>query len=167
MTTNCRVSGYRTLAEVVRLIESFEDRTLARSDWDHAAHLTVAVWYLLNYEEPAAVARTIEGIRAYNASHGIRQTATSGYHETLTLFWLAVAQRYLRDSAADRPALALVNGFVRAFGDRQLHLEYYSRERIASWQARQTWVEPDLRPLDDQRPVLASPHGRSAAGRRR
>ena len=42
----------------------------------------------------------------------------------------------------------LVDGLLAACGDKGLPLEYYSRERLLSWDARATWVEPDLKPLD-------------------
>jgi len=140
---------YARLGEIVRLIERFEDGSLPRDQWNHAAHLTVALWYLLAEDEATATQKMIDGIRAYNHANGIRQTRSGGYHETITLFWLAIAGRYARQVARATGALDAINDFVERYAARPgLILEHYSKKRIGSWQARQFWVEPDLRPLE-------------------
>jgi len=142
-------SCYEKLSDAVRLIESFESCTLAPSAWDHTAHLTVAVWYLAHYDEPQAAERAIEGLLRFNRAHDIRSTATGGYHETLTLFWLGLARRYLDRADPGASMLDRINGFIALYGDHpKLYREYYSKGRIRSWRARHFWVDPDLRPLD-------------------
>lgn len=139
---------YAALAEVEDLVERFEARALARDAWDHAAHLTVGLWYLLCYPEHAATARMIDGIRALNRAHGIRQGSEGGYHETVTLFWLATTRRFLERGSHRSATLELVNAFLAELVPREaLILEHYSQARLSSWKARNTWVEPDLRPL--------------------
>ncbi|MFL6333410.1 MAG: hypothetical protein ACJ754_08905 [Pyrinomonadaceae bacterium] len=85
------VKTFRTSEELFELLRRFEDCTLPRAEWTHAAHLTVALWHLLQFDWPEAVARVRRGIKRYNAAHGIRPTPTGGYHETLTLFLLHTA----------------------------------------------------------------------------
>ena len=39
--------------------------------------------------------------------------------------------------------------FILAYGDQKsLFREYYSHGLIMSWEARESWVAPDLKPLD-------------------
>lgn len=147
MSTDERTRPFRSLAELVDLIERFERTNLPREQWNHRAHLAVALWYFMHLDECAATDRVITGIRRYNRAQGIKMTPSGGYHETLTLFWLALAKEFLC-SHPDGDALKRVNKFVRAFGNRgRLFLEYYSAQRIMSWSARCHWMEPDLQPL--------------------
>lgn len=138
---------FRTTEEILALVRRFEDCTLPRGEWTHAAHLTVALWHLLQFEWPVAVARVRAGIRRYNAAHGIRQTPTGGYHETLTLFWLRRVRAFLEAGRNEGRALVHLANELAATADRNLPLEYYTRERLFSTEARAGWVEPDLKPL--------------------
>ena len=141
--------AFQNEAENRELVAAFEHTTLPLPEWDHRAHLTVALWYLMHIEECQASSAVIEGIQRFNRAKGIRRTRNSGYHETLTLFWLALARSYLSNSQAGRSNLDRINEFVEIYSQRKdLFLDYYSRERIFSWNARYYWVEPDLRPLD-------------------
>lgn len=36
---------------------------------------------------------------------------------------------------------------MQQFSNPKLPLQYYSLDRLMSWQARTTWIEPDLSPL--------------------
>src|SRR5215208_7184478 len=87
--------AFRATEEILALVRRFEDCTLPRAEWTHAAHLTVALWHLLQLDWPEATARVRRGIKRYNAAHGIAPTPTGGYHETLTLFWLRFVRSYL------------------------------------------------------------------------
>jgi hypothetical protein len=66
------------------------------------------------------------------------------YHETLTRFWLRQVEQRL-----DRRLClaASVRKIQEQLGDKNLAFEYYSRERIDSKEARETWLEPDLKEL--------------------
>ena len=138
---------FRTTEEILALVRRFEDCTLPREEWTHAAHLTVALWHLLQFDWPEAVARVRRGIKRYNAAHGIVTTPTGGYHETLTLFWLRVVRAFLEAERNEaRPLVRLANELT-ATHDRGLPLTHYTRERLFSPEARASWVEPDLKTL--------------------
>jgi hypothetical protein len=138
---------FGTTREILALVRGFEDCTLPRDEWTHAAHLTVALWHLLQYDWPEAVERVRLGIKRYNAAHGIVTTPTGGYHETLTLYWLRHVRAFLEDGRNEaRPLVALANELV-ATADRNLPLEHYTRERLFSPEARAAWVEPDRKRL--------------------
>lgn len=139
---------FRTTGEVLALVRRFDDCTLPREEWTHAAHLTVALWHLLQYDWPEAVARVRLRIQRYNAAHGIRTTPTGGYHETLTLFWMRRVRAFLEEGRNEaRSLVALANNLADS-ADRNLPLTYYTRERLFSTEARAAWVEPDLKRLD-------------------
>src|SRR3979490_953792 len=78
-----------------RFRNAFEEGTLPRPDWTHAAHLAIGATYLVEYERFEAIWRARDGIRHYNASQGILNTSESGYHETITLFWLGITLNFL------------------------------------------------------------------------
>jgi hypothetical protein len=139
---------YRNAAEVLALIRDFKFCTLPRQQWTHRAHLTVALWHQLRYPWPEAVHLMREGIERYNDAHGIVKTKESGYHETITLFWMRMVREYLKSMASgERMSLAaLANQLIERY-PKELPLAYYSRERLMSWEARQEWVVPDLLPL--------------------
>lgn len=136
------------LPDVEELIREFEACTLARERWTHEAHLTVGLWYLAHHEQAEATMLIREGIKRYNQACGIPQTETGGYHETITIFYVRIIGRYLKEARRECSLSELADGLLRACGDRALPFEYYSRERLLSWTARTGWVEPDLRSIE-------------------
>jgi hypothetical protein len=143
-----RVAPDGTSADVLRLVRQFEGCTLPRAEWTHHAHLTVALWYLVQHEEAKATRLICNGIRRYNEASGIKQTTTGGYHETITLFYIRVIRRFLSTVRPDCTLTMLVKSLINSCGDKNLPLEYYSRERLMSWEARTRWLEPDLKALE-------------------
>lgn len=140
--------SFCSAAEVLKLVNRFEFCTLPRTEWTHRAHLTVALWYCLRHSFEEATRLVRDGIKNYNAAHGIEQTRTSGFHETMTLFWLRIVRKYLAEvSPVDCSLATLANGLFERYGDKSLPFAYYTRERILSTEARAAWVEPDLKSL--------------------
>jgi hypothetical protein len=139
---------FRTTGEILALVRRFEDCTLPREEWTHAAHLTVALWHLLQFDWPEASAHVRARIKRYNAAHGILTTPTGGYHETLTLFWLRTVRRFLEAERNEARALVHLANELTATHDKGLPLSHYTRARLFSPEARAGWVEPDLIPLD-------------------
>src|SRR5919206_1370190 len=111
---------FRTTEEILALVRRFEDCTLPREEWTHAAHLTVALWHLLQFDWPEAVARVRRGIKRYNAAHGIVETPTGGYHETLTLFWLRTVRAFLEEGRNEARALVHLANDLAATHDKGL-----------------------------------------------
>jgi hypothetical protein len=81
-------------------------------------------------------------------SRGVEMTQTSGYHETITLFYIRAICRYLAGAGEARTFAELLDGLLAACGEKNFSFEYYSRERLLSWEARTGWLEPDLKSLD-------------------
>ncbi len=127
-------------------IDQFERGTLPKPIWTHGAHLAVGAWYLLTLPEDMAIERVRTGIRHYNECAGTQNTADSGYHETLTLFWLGIIAGQLSElpGASGRLTLQAVRHVVEKFsGQRDLFRLYYSFDVVASREARARWVAPD------------------------
>ncbi|MBD2499695.1 hypothetical protein [Anabaena azotica] len=142
---------YQTISEIEYLINQFNNCTLPRSQWNHYAHLIVALWYLIHYEQQTAINLIRDRIQRYNRAMNINTTKNSGYHETITLFWIYLVSSYLYTktpkNAASNSLLNLANDLIHIYGDKNLPLEYYSRDLLMSSASRQSWVEPDLKPI--------------------
>lgn len=138
---------YQDLEQITKLVKEFEACTLQGEKWTHYAHLTVGIWYLSRYSQEEATKLIRQNILRYNASRGVIMTKDSGYHETITLFYVWVIKKHLKNSKKEKLFLDLVNGLIDEFGDKKLPFKYYSKERLMSWAARTNWLEPDLLPL--------------------
>jgi hypothetical protein len=132
--------------EVVELIREFEACTLPRARWNHRAHLTVALWYATHLDTDDALDAVRRGILRLNEACGVVSTPTSGYHETITRFYMRVVRHFVEaEPEADWAVRA--NRLIARFGEKELPLRHYSRGRLMSPAARAQWVEPDLVPL--------------------
>ena len=130
--------------DIAAFVREFEACTLPKLRWTHQAHLLVGLWYLSAHTPGEALKLVRERIRAYNLAVGTANTDHSGYHETLTRLYLdGIAAHLARHGADPLPkALALLLETPLARSDWPLN--FYSRERLFSVQARREWVEPDL-----------------------
>ena len=144
----CNKTVYFTSHELENIVREFNNCTLPRSNWTHAAHLIIALWYLTNYSELEAINNIRDRIKKYNASMGIQMTKNSGYHETITMFWVKIVRQYVAINAANNSFLEMANNLVNFYENSALPFEYYSREYLMSWEARKNWVKPDLKPFD-------------------
>lgn len=88
-----------------------------------------------------------KGIQRYNAYNGVFTTPTTGYHETLTLFWLEMVRANFCALPVSLRPITRINTVVSELSNKLLVLEYYSRDLIVSDDARYGWVDPDLKPL--------------------
>lgn len=135
---------YKHDDEIKLLMKAFEERTLPKCDWTHAAHLTVGLFYCFN--NPFGIAKNLmsDGIYWLNDAHGTPNTETSGYHETLTVFWLKTIAAFLDENKTEKSLSGLANNLIASTDDTNLPLKYYSRELLFSPEARLKYVEPDL-----------------------
>ena len=131
-------------ADIAAVVRSFEDCSLPRPEWTHANHLVVALWYVLHHTPADAVTLMRDGIYRYANVHGSR----TGYHETITLAWVAVIERFLKMRGRDQPVSVLAARLLAECGDKEYLLRFYSRERLFSDEARVRWVAPDLAEIE-------------------
>jgi hypothetical protein len=146
LTTSDRPFG--DPSEVEWLLAGFEDCSLPKPMWTHRAHLAVALCYCERQSHDQALQQMRNGIRRYNEATGGANTETSGYHETITRFYLWLVDHCVRNGKLPKGDLATrVNGLYASYGARDLPLRHWTRERLMSVEARREWVEPDLLPL--------------------
>jgi hypothetical protein len=125
------------------LWRAFHDGTLPAAQWTHAAHLRVGWLHLARYELDEAHLRIRVGIIRLNAAHGLVETPERGYHETLTRVWLVLVRATRRRAAlADSMSVPSQPGL-----ERTAPLQYYSRDRLFSVEARARFLSPDLAEL--------------------
>ncbi|MCI0422387.1 MAG: hypothetical protein L0312_24720 [Acidobacteria bacterium] len=115
-------------------------------EWTHHAQLTMALCYLHRYSEADAVERIRTGIQRYNRAKNDPARPSTGYHETITLFWIEILRRHL-SASGESDIASLADGPADSWAHKDLLFEYYSREVLFSDQACASWVPPDLKPL--------------------
>jgi hypothetical protein len=135
-------------ADVERLARGVIDCTCPKDEWTHAAHFAVAVWVLRHRSDYTAEVYLSGVIRAYNEATDVRNTDTSGYHETITLASIKAARSFLGGYPRSRPLHELVDVLMDTpLGGSGWIFSHWSRERLLSVEARRVWVEPNLQPL--------------------
>ncbi|MCU0620900.1 MAG: hypothetical protein MUC69_05290 [Gemmatimonadales bacterium] len=143
------------------LVAAFVQGTLPASAWTHEAHLRVGLWHVRRHGPEAALPLLRARIRAYNEARGTANTPTSGYHETITRFYVWLIAGFLRKAPPDADADALADALIAAHGHRGLPLDYWSDDALFSTAARVGWVPPDVRALEW--PDAPAPPPRAAA----
>ncbi len=125
-------------------VAAWESGALPKPEWTHAAHVAVGACYAVRHGA-AALDRTRDGIRRYNAAVGTANTDTSGYHETLTRFWAEVLAAAV---AGDTDEWQAARKAVARYGEvRDLHVLHYRFDVVRSVEARRGWIAPDLAPV--------------------
>ena len=133
--------------ELYALVNAFDNKTLPAEQWDHRAHLVVALVYLKEYTPDAALCNLRADIIGYNTSVGGVNDHKNGYHETLTQFWLDMVLMYLQQQTDTDDILTLANRlFTTPFSDKNLPLQFYTEERLFSVAARARYMPPDKQP---------------------
>jgi hypothetical protein len=133
--------------EIAVIGEGVLDLSLPKPRWTHAAHFAAALW-LIQCRKDLDAARAMPGIiRAYNEATGVANTDSEGYHETITQASLRAARSFL-EKDPQRSLFATCNALMTSpMGNSNWLLEYWTRARLFSGEARRSWVEPDLKSL--------------------
>ena len=135
-------------ADIIHIGEGLMACSLRREEWTHAAHFAAALW-LMRYRPDPDPAAVLPGmIRAYNETVGTVNSDRSGYHETITQASLRAARGIFDSFPADVPVWRIANALMGTnFANPNWLLEYWTRDRLMSVDARRAWLEPDLKPL--------------------
>ena len=133
---------YKTEYEIAEVVKSFEDGTIARDAWKHAEHLTVALYYLSNYDFETSLLKMRQGIFNLLKAFDVDLTKEMPYHETMTVFWMRTASDF-NNSKNGASIIEICNELIEKF-DKDYPLRFYSRERLFSEEARARFVEADL-----------------------
>jgi hypothetical protein len=136
------VITYTNDAEIEEVIKNFEHCVYSPKEFTHARHLTVVAWYLTSRPREEALSGMRENLRRFTAHHGVQ-----GYHETITQFWLRMAEVFLDRCPESLSFRDQVNTLVEHFPDKRIIFTHYSEGRLMSAEARAIWVDPDLKTL--------------------
>jgi hypothetical protein len=124
---------------------AFGTSKLPAGDWTHHAHLRVAWMFLKRHPLDEAHVLMRVGIIRLNAFHGLVETPSRGYHETLTRLWLSLVASSMQTADAPRSG-AFVDACIDSLG-KDAVLRHYSPELATSVRARAIFVEPDRLPF--------------------
>ncbi len=134
---------YTDESEVLELVRSFEEATIAHDDWKHAEHLVVALYYMTHHDLDTAYSKMRSGIlNLLEYGFKIDLTKEMPYHETITLFWMRTVAAY--NASTNGASLLEKANEVAYKWDKDYPLKFYSRECLFSDEARANFVEGDL-----------------------
>jgi hypothetical protein len=140
---------YADASDIDTLIEGFNAKTLPKEQWTHAAHLTGAVWYLNRFDFDEALQQIRLAISTYNIAVGGQNTATSGYHETMTVFWMQVVDYFVRTTKGFDLKDCCNALLASPLAERTLPFYFYEKDTILSPQARAAFVPADKLDVND------------------
>lgn len=132
---------------IAELVQGFEACTLPKARWTHHAHLATALWYLRRVPREEATQLLRANIQRYNRTAG---GSPDGYHETITLAWIAVITRFLAEQDQGQSQAELTRALIAECGDKDYLLQFYRRETLMSDGARRGWVSPDLDGIESE-----------------
>lgn len=122
-------------------VEAFEKCTLRPENFHHADHVRVAWLYLGQMDYAVAERRFRDGLIRLAAHFGVPEK----FHVTITLAWLRAVQERIVPGE-ETSFEEWITGHSELL-DKNLLLNYYSKERLASPEARVSWLEPDRKAL--------------------
>ena len=131
---------FKDEAELRDLVRAFETCEIHPAEFKHYQHLAVALWYVAYFPYEEASTRMRNGIQKLAAVYG-----KTGYHETITIFWLRLVRDFFEDVKPGESITTMANAIAGKFSDKNLINDYYSAELLASRQAKEELVEPDLK----------------------
>lgn len=131
-----------TEPELDEFLRGFEAGTYPKEKWTHGAHVMAGAAYLHALGEAEALITMRRNVRAYNEAVGGKNTDDSGYHETLTRFWIE-ALAGLRRRMPEASRLAFAEAAVERWGRSSgWFRQFYDFDVVASREARREWVAP-------------------------
>ena len=133
-----------SIEQAETLVQKFENGTLLKSEWTHEAHLIVGLKMVLTYGEqsfPEMKKRIIH----FNTSVGTINSETSGYHETLTVFWLWAIKQFCDEKRITQFDVDAVDEllFYEPLSRRNLVEDYYSEAILLLPEARRRYIRSD------------------------
>jgi hypothetical protein len=97
-----------TDADVAAIGEGVLSGTHPYLNWTHLAHCAATLYLLVQKPNWVLEEKMPDIIRNYNSAIGVANTDTTGYHETLTIFYIHAIRNFLAtDGKSLGPAVAL------------------------------------------------------------
>ncbi len=135
-------SFYRTETEIEAVVLAFESCETDKTKFKHRDHLTVAVWYVHNFGAAEANSKMRTALRRLLNHHGVDSRK---YNETITMFWIEMVDATLGKVASGASLVERCNQVIDSLDNGELALEYYTKKLLLSDQARESFVNPDLK----------------------
>jgi len=110
--------------------------TLPQPEWTHAGHVAAAHALVRRLGPAGALTAFRASVPRLNDFHGVENSDTGGYHDTLTVFYVA--------AVADCVAHGLDPAETAAALPTSAPLAYWTRETLFSLPARRGFVGPDV-----------------------
>ena len=137
-----------TEADIERIAAGVLALTHPYAEWTHAAHFATALWLLRHPETLRQHGGMETLIRRYNDAVGVPNSATRGYHATITEASLRATAQALDEAGPDAPLAPVLAALLASpLGQSRWLLAHWSEPRLMSLAARCGWLEPDLAPL--------------------
>lgn len=131
----------------IDIVDGFRHHSLPKEKWTHQAHITTAIWFIMNSDPYDALCKIRSGIISYNLSVGGENNGTNGYHETITVFWWKLLSLFVEKHTAlgyDQ----MCNLFLEsAYNRRDIAFDFYSQDLLMSGMARAMYVAPDIKSI--------------------
>ena len=132
-------------AEALVLLENWETGRMPKEEWTHEMHLIMGLAMIVRFGKQALPAMR-ERILRFNNAVGTINSDSSGYHETLTVYWLWLIRQFMLEknlTTFDETAIdELV--YEESLAKRNGWLAFYNEETIKSVAARRGFVPPDF-----------------------
>ena len=136
-----------SLAEIMEIASGLRDRTFTAARFHHREHCLATAYYLKAEPQTDWRRELPELIRRYNESMGGANTEDAGYHETITQFYLDAIEDFLKRRSGESIEAACTALLASRIASGNFALEFYSRERLFSREARRCYLPPDLKPF--------------------
>src|SRR5262249_52711546 len=126
--------NFQTDEEVHAFVAAFESGALPPAELTHAAHLAVGPASLSAAPLAEATDRMRRALRRFLGHHQL-----TGYHETLTLFWMKLLDHLAAARYSALPLWERINRVVATYGSKWPVEAHYSKATLASSEARASW----------------------------
>ena len=128
-------------AQILTMVDRLERCLLPKEQFHHRDHLAVAVAYLYAADFEAALDRMRATLVRFSSHHGVADR----YHETLIRFWMKEVAKRVDRNLCLHESVATIQA---ALPEKDLPFRYYRKETLESPRAKQTFVGPDLEPIE-------------------
>jgi hypothetical protein len=128
------------------LLDQFQSCTLTADEWHHRQHVKVAYLLLCRYPLGEAITGMRAGLHALNNTHNVPDLPNRGYHETLTQAWMRLVHHTLQEHGPAATADAFLDQHSHLL-DKHALFHFYSKDRLSSSEAKQSFLAPDLAEL--------------------
>ncbi len=125
--------------EALELVEGFQKCTLPKARWTHTAHIVVGLYHICAYDDVHKATRLFkERLIKYNLSIGV----LNGYHETLTIWWMAQLQKFWDEHHGNFGQLADLLLEDPDLTRSSYPKDFYETDVLNSEEARRTYIPP-------------------------